>query len=270
MWHRTGPRYICMLALALVASAACGDDDVADASGKTWVSVAGRGGDDRDAAVRAGRSGGNDADRTADNVAGGSANEAGGPAREGAPPAREGAPSAPTDAGSVNPADLSDAEIASITLTLQAGELERAMLAKDSARRSEVQSFARRMVVASSDTEQRENALYVMLSLEPADNPISMQLRASSARLHSQLLASPARDFDALYLAGLETSHENALSLIARMQNSASRPEIAGELAQVREDVIAHLTEARQILSTLPALGGPEAPDDAGAEDAGE
>lgn len=273
MWHRTGPRYTCMLTLALAVGAACGDDDIVERS-DSWVAVAGRAGDeagrDRDQPVRAGRSA-RDAGRAAGSVAGVGPNEAGGSAGASGAPEDGPAAGAAADAGSVDVADLTEAEIASITLTFHAGEFERAMVAEGSAQRSAVASFARRMVLASSASEQREDALYRMLSIEAADNPISMQLRTSSTRLLEQLLASPPPEFDALYLAGLETVHENALSLIARMQNSASRPELASELGLMRADVIAHLTEARQIQSMLPIDGGSDTADDAGAEeDAGE
>ena len=150
---------------------------------------------------------------------------------------------------------LSDAQIASIALTANAGEIEQNMVAEAKTNRASIAAFARDLVAMHTAAQQRETALFATVGLVPADNPTSAQLRDASSAIVARLRAASAADFDAIYIMSQIDVHSMVLNLIEQtLLPQASSDSVRIELTTMRNEVRAHLATATQLRDTLDDL----------------
>jgi putative membrane protein len=239
---------VCGLAFALSVAGGCGDDD--DDNGNDGGAQAGRGG----SSGRGGTGG------TGGRAGAGGAAGVGGRAGNAGSAGQNGGTGGNADAG----VKLSDAEIAAVALTANAGEVEQGEIAVSAAQRESVRDFARMMVMMHSAAVDRETALFQMIMITPDDNDVSEQLESMSDATVAKLNAANASAFDMLYMSSQVAAHRMVLDLLDDvLLPNAMNAQLRAELTAMRGDVQRHLQLATDVLAGLGA------DEDAGTSDTG-
>jgi putative membrane protein len=237
-----------LLALAL-ATPACGDDD-------TTLNDAGAAGEGSAGRTAASGRGGNGGSTSKGGTGGSSKGGAGGRGGQGGSKAGAG--------GSVSEVRLDDAQIASVLLTANQGEVEQNNVAVTKAERRAVHDLAQDFVDMHTAATTRENALFTALDITPSDNPVSAQLRDKSASAVSKLKAASASEFDAVFLQSQVDAHQSVLDLVDdNLLKNVSDAGLRAEITALRLTVEMHLVRTRALLAALNDGS------DAGVDDAG-
>ncbi len=218
------------LALALTGTSACGDDDNSPADGGL-AGQGGNGGTTGGSTGGAGTSG-----TTGTSGAGGSGTGGSGTADAGA------------DAG----VQLSDAQIASIMMTANTGEVQEGQLASSRTTASSVRDFSDRMVTDHAKANDMLMITLQSLPLTPETNSISQELMAQATAEIQDLKKASGSDFDRKYMKAQVTDHMMVLDLI----DSMLLPQVDSgllrrQLMAMRATMKAHLDSAEQIQKTL-------------------
>lgn len=149
---------------------------------------------------------------------------------------------------------LNDAQIASVALAANEGEVEQNTVAITRARSADVRSFAQDMVDMHSAARQREMTLAASTKITPADNQITQTLQAMSQGIVANLQASDEGEFDAMFMNGQVDVHTQVLALI----NDTLLPQVESaplrdELTSMKSTVTEHLERARQLAASVGA-----------------
>jgi putative membrane protein len=162
-------------------------------------------------------------------------------------------------AGGGSAAQLSDPEIASVSMTANMGEVQENQIAVTMAQRAEARDFAQDMVDMHNAALQREMSLGMSLMLTPADNAISQMLRSNAQMMVDTLQSTSADQFDAVYLQGQLDAHQMVLSLIDdTLLPSVQNDQLMNELTMMRSTVSMHLDRVRELVSGSGGAGGDE------------
>jgi putative membrane protein len=159
-------------------------------------------------------------------------------------------------------AKLSDAEIASIMMTANTGEVQEGQVGKMRASATSVHDFATRMVNDHTTANDMLMTVLQNISITPASNPTSQMLMNGAAREITKLKKESGNAFDLEYMNASVRDHRQVLTLIDnRLLPDVQNAMLKSHLSSMRTTVKEHLTAAREILGMLEG--------DAGAEDAG-
>jgi len=263
------------MALIGVMSSACDDDDNTDTDTNAQTAD---GGENPDASVRtAGRAGSGGSGGTVERAGTGGVSGAAGRGGTGGGSAANGGSggSTPTTAGrggaggtsatggsggaggaaGATSTTLSDAQIAAVTSAANTGEISLAMLALTRAQLPATRSFAQMMSDMHSAAQTRQNAVFDVLDLTIAANPVSMQLERDAMQVTTQLNSAAPNQFDLLYIRSQVDIHTKVLSIIDdQLLVSVSAPALRAELTLTRTEVAAHLAAAQVLLDQLEDL----------------
>jgi putative membrane protein len=171
-------------------------------------------------------------------------------------------------ASSVDLSTLNDSQFAAIVQAINDGEIEEAQLALSKAAAPDVKRFARDMMAAHRDMQNKMTALLVRLQITPSDNAVSNQLKSDTQSELGALKTIRGKDFDRDYVDAQVRNHNNALELLDRITPSVKSSELKATLVSVHPKVEAHLREAERVELTLqkgtasPQPGSSATPED--------
>src|SRR4051812_35584652 len=165
-----------------------------------------------------------------------------------------GAP-APFDQGF---ARASEADIASILLTLQSGEIMVAQAAQPNLITSGARDFAQMMIDMHGAAKTRETALFAQLSITPNDdNMFTIKLVAETTRIIGVIGHLGGAELDRFYIDSQVDMHKGALDLVDFvLLPNASTPALIAEIMTTRTAVVTHLDAAKALQGSLAADGG--------------
>ena len=146
---------------------------------------------------------------------------------------------------------LSDGQFAAIIQAINAGEIQEAQLAMSKALLPEVKRFARDMMTAHRDMQNKMSALLGRLQITPSDNAVSNQLRSDTQSEVSTLQSLRGKDFDRDYINAQVRNHNKALELLDEITPSVKSSELKAALLGARPKVDAHLREAERVELSL-------------------
>lgn len=227
----------CVLFLGAVAYAACGDDDT-------------------DNTTTTGSAGTTDTDRESPSDSAGGAGGTGGSAgRTGATGSdtatgsgRNGTTAGSGGAGGAGAVRLNDAQIASVSMAANKGEVDQNMIGVMRAKGDDARSFAQDMVDMHSAALAREMSLAESSNLTPADNPTTQMLQSKSQMTVAKLESASDDDFDGVFLQSQVEAHQMTLSLIDdTLLPSVQAAPLKDELTTMRETVTMHLDHVRDL-----------------------
>jgi putative membrane protein len=153
--------------------------------------------------------------------------------------------------GMVDLSTLNDAQFAAIIQAINADEIQEAQLAMTKATSPDVKRFARDMMVAHRDMQNRMTTLLGRLQITPSDNAVSNQLRSDTQGEMSTLEAMRGKDFDRNYIDAQVTNHNKAIEMLDRITPSVKDADLKAALMATRPKVEAHLREAERVQLTL-------------------
>jgi len=155
-----------------------------------------------------------------------------------------------TSMASAATAQLNDAQIASVSLTANQGEVEQNMIAITRARRDDARAFATDMVAMHTAAIARENALSASMMIIPQDNPVTQMLLSMSQQAVQSLNAASDDEFDAIYIRSQVQAHQQVLTLIdSTLLPQAQAQAMKAELTTMRSTVNDHLERVRGLAS---------------------
>jgi putative membrane protein len=147
-------------------------------------------------------------------------------------------------------ATLSDGQIAKVLVTLDAGEIKIAKIAKRKTRNNDVKDFAKMMIDQHKQNKQDTQKLAKKEDLKLADSDLNQSLQDECEASGKELKKSASFDKD---YADLQVSmHQKALdildkTLIPQAKNAALRT----HLESTRTTVSTHLDDAKALQSKL-------------------
>jgi putative membrane protein len=150
-------------------------------------------------------------------------------------------------ANTVDVSSLNDAQVAAVVNAVNSGEIKEAQLAGNAASMPQVRQFARQMLVAHQNSQNRLNTVYAQIRMTPSPNAISNQIESDSQNQVSALQGLHGRDFDRVYLDDAVRSHGSALELMDRMMPNVQNAQLKTQLKDVRTKIEAHLKEAQTL-----------------------
>jgi putative membrane protein len=161
---------------------------------------------------------------------------------------------------------MTDAQLAAIVQTANAGEIQEAQLAEAKASSPEVKRFAHEMMNGHREMLVHQNALFTRLQIMPSDNAVSNQLKTDAQNQMAMLQQVRGQDFDRAYMANQVRGHNKALEMVDRILPNVKNPDFRMALQNDRPKMEAHLREAEAIQQTLlkgttnPQPGNPDTP----------
>jgi putative membrane protein len=169
--------------------------------------------------------------------------------------------------GSGNMMDVSgmtDAQLAAIVQTINAGQIQEAQVAEAKASSPDVKRFAHEMMNGHREMLVRQNALFTRLQIMPSDNPVSNQVKADTQNQLSTLQQVRGHDFDRSYVDDQVMDHNKALELVDRIMPNVKNSDFRMALQDDRSMIEAHLRQAETVQQSLqkgmtnPQPGSPE------------
>jgi putative membrane protein len=233
---------LCVMTVSAIAPGACGDDNTDDTTNNGTVSTSGsrNGQSSSGSAGSAARNTGTSTSGSATNASGTNSGTA---TDNGATTTGSGS------SANTSTVRLNDAEIASVSMTANTGEIAQNMVAVTRAQSDKARGFAQDMVDMHTAALQREMALTQSMSVAPADNATAQMLKSNSDKMVAMLQAASDGDFDNLYLRGQLDAHQMVLSLIdSTLLPSAQAQPLRDELTMMRETVTMHLDRVRGLV----------------------
>ena len=147
---------------------------------------------------------------------------------------------------------MGDAEVAHIAVTANTLDIEGGELAKEKAQNAEVKQFAERMITDHTNANNEANALAQRLSVTPADNQASQQMKTDHERAKAELQSKSGPEFDRAYIAHEVTMHQNVLNALDQtLIPNAQNAELKALLQKIRPVIESHLQMAQAIQSKL-------------------
>lgn len=155
-------------------------------------------------------------------------------------------------AGGNQAVSLSDAQIASVLLTADAGEVQQNMVALTRAVAPSARAFAQDLIDMHTAAQLRLNTLLTALNIVPQSSPVSDQLLKASDRIVAKLQNDSGVTFDMTYLQSQIDVHIQVLNLIDQtLLPNAKSEQLRNEIATVRAEVALHLARARTLAQAL-------------------
>jgi putative membrane protein len=154
-------------------------------------------------------------------------------------------------AGMMDVSGMTDAQLAAVVQTINAGQIQEAQVAEAKAASPEVKRFAHEMMSGHREMLVRQNALFTRLQIMPADNPVSNQVKADTQNELSMLAQTRGHEFDRSYVDGQVSDHNKALELVDRIMPNVKNADFRSALQGDRSMIEAHLRQAEGIQQTL-------------------
>lgn len=149
---------------------------------------------------------------------------------------------------------LSDAEIASVAVVANQGDIGFAKIAKQKSKNAKVLNFAETMAKDHQSVIDQAVALVTKLKVTPKDNAVSRKLVADAARTRSMLNSKSAKPFDKAYADNEVAYHKAVISTVETVLiPQATNQELKSLLQNVVPTLKAHLQHAEMVQKTLAA-----------------
>lgn len=155
-------------------------------------------------------------------------------------------------------ARATEADVASILLTVNAGEIMVAEAAQPGLATQAAKDYAQMMIDMHSAARTRQLALFQQLAITPNDaNPFTQMLMVETARILTIIPNLGGVELDRFYVDTQVQMHQSALDLVdfVLLPNSAT-PALVQELMTTRTAIVQHLALAKQLQSSLAGDGG--------------
>jgi putative membrane protein len=150
------------------------------------------------------------------------------------------------------PETLTDDQIVKIAETINKGEVDQAKLAEKTSKNGKVKKYAQHMISEHNKANQKTASVAKKAQLTPADSPTAQNLMDKATRTQETLATTDKADFDKRYIDAQVEAHESVVLLIdSKLLPNASNPELKARLEEAKKMVEDHLTEAKQIQSSL-------------------
>jgi putative membrane protein len=147
-----------------------------------------------------------------------------------------------------NAVRLTDAEIASVSMTANIGEIQQNMVGLMRATSDDARGFAQDMVDMHNAALEREKQLAMSMNVSPTENAVTQMLKSNSDQMVAMLQSASDDDFDNVYLRGQLDAHQMTLGLIdTTLLPSAQAQPMKDELAMMRSAVVMHLEHVRDL-----------------------
>ncbi len=153
--------------------------------------------------------------------------------------------------GGVDVSTLNDAQLSAVVQTINEGEIQEAELAVSKGVSPDVKRFAKDMMNAHRDMQNRTRALLARLQITPADNAVSNQLKSDTQNELSTLQTMRGKDFDRDYIDAQVRNHNQALELLDRVAPIVKNSELKAALTNERPKIEAHLRGAERVQQSL-------------------
>lgn len=149
-------------------------------------------------------------------------------------------------------AELNDAQIAKVLLTINEGEIDAGKMAQKKAQKSEVKDFAKMMVDDHKNNMKETKDLSKKQDFGTKQSDLAKTLEKDAKNANKDLKKSAKNDFDKNYLAQQIDMHNKALeTLDATLIPKAQNAEFKAHLQKTRDAVASHLNHAKELQSTL-------------------
>ncbi len=156
----------------------------------------------------------------------------------------------PFDRTAITPLD--DQQIAKITDTLHAAEIQQAELAKRRSRSPQVQQLAELMLRDHTRLQRDGATLSKEAAINPRESNASSELRDRSDETLASLLKASGAEFDKQYVDAEVAEHESALRLLdQQLIPSAKSPALRAQLETARTVASEHLIHAKNAQQDL-------------------
>ncbi len=147
---------------------------------------------------------------------------------------------------------LTDEQIVGITDTVDDGEIAQAKLARRKAKNARVKKFAAHMISQHTKSKQSGAKLLKQNKLTAGDSLVETDLESKATQQLEKLKSTEPTDFDRAYTESQIAQHQEVLDLInSELIPSASHPDLKAQLEKARGMVEQHLTEAKDIQTSL-------------------
>lgn len=153
---------------------------------------------------------------------------------------------------------ISDSNVAAVLRAVNRMEIEPSRLALERAQDPRVRDFARQMIDAHEQADQRLRRLLVRRAIVPTHNPLSYQITANLDPTLAELRSAPASEFDMAYVLQQINAHQLALhSLDSTLIGVTSDDELRAFISQeIRPSIARHYEEIKRIHASMMASPG--------------
>ncbi len=152
---------------------------------------------------------------------------------------------------------LSEAQIAAIVKTANAGDVANAKAAEGKTKNNDVKTFARQMVNDHTAANKNVDALAKKLNIKPEDNPTSNTMKQQVDAKRDSLKKLSGAEFDRAYMEAEVALHQQVLNdLDNTLIPAAQNPDMKRLLQETRSVVANHLKMAQDVVSKLGGGGG--------------
>lgn len=146
----------------------------------------------------------------------------------------------------------SDAEIAQILLTANAGEVDAGKLAKKKTENADVKEFAEMMINEHSSVSDQTRSLAKKIDLKPAKSVASKDAEKDHEKAEKRLKSLKGAEFDREYVDAMVAGHQAVLdTLDSTLIPNAKNAELKDFLTKVRPAVESHLQHAKSLQAKL-------------------
>ena len=143
---------------------------------------------------------------------------------------------------------LSDAEIASVAVVANQGDIGFAKIAKQKSKNADVLKFAETMAKDHQSVIDQAVALVTKLKVTPKDNALSRKLTADASKTRKTLLAKSPKTFDKAYIDNEVGYHKAVIAAVeGTLITQAKNQELKSLLQNVVPTLKAHLEHAEMV-----------------------
>lgn len=150
----------------------------------------------------------------------------------------------------------SDAEILSVVMAVNDGEVQMAEMAKKSADSADVKTFAGMMSTHHQQGMGKVRTLQGKTKIELKDNDLTAKVKNDATQNMAMLRDKKGKEFDRLYMDSQVRMHKDALDVLDnRLIPGITNGEVKTGVSEMRRQVADHLAKAEQIQKKLdPSL----------------
>ena len=154
-----------------------------------------------------------------------------------------------------NLGSLSEPDIMAMVGASNAGEIATSQVAVDKATNANVKAYARKMVTEHRAMQKQADQLATRLNVTPGSPDVATQKTRMGNDMTQQLsAATKGAAFDRQYIDGQVQAHQQTLSELQAMQNTANA-DVKALIQKAIPSVQAHLDEATRIQGQLGGTG---------------
>jgi predicted outer membrane protein len=143
------------------------------------------------------------------------------------------------------------AKAAAIVTTLNTGEIAQANLVLGAGGAPAVRELASEIVADHEANEQRLHALLATQGIAPADNPISLTIRAEGMMGLQQLQNNPSPSLDFEYARMQVMMHEEGFMIVGAVRDHVRNEDVRSFLSHTQDAIKKHREHAGDVLNGL-------------------